>query len=450
MVPNACTLKKKDVLSEEIAKGKKLWAFLVSGSDGWENYRHQADICHAYHLLIARGVPSSNIIVMIKDDIAFNNENPEPGLIFNKPDGPNVYEGVKIDYRGYDVNAKNFLDVLSGNKNEMTNIGSGRVIESSCKDTVFVNIVNHGAPGILLFPKGDLSAEELIGTLEEMSKESKFDKLIFYIEACYSGTMFDHLLPENARILANTASATDELAWALYCNYLNYPCLGDLYSYNWMTLLERRVSDRENLFNEYQQIRRLTTMSHVNLYGDYSIGTTNLYECFGPKNDCSPAASSKPKSKATSKSSVGVSSHNAALHWMKRMAVYGNDSFNKMKYSQKVERVEKQREFVDNTVDEIMRRVTGENAELRYIIERQFEKFNIEMFDCYKSVYHLFSEKCFDMNKEGAPSHHAERSCVLNNRFPESQGNFNHLVTTKSLFDADGFLFLGLYERHHI
>ena len=30
----------------------KLWAVLVAGSEGWDNYRHQADVCHAYQVKI--------------------------------------------------------------------------------------------------------------------------------------------------------------------------------------------------------------------------------------------------------------------------------------------------------------------------------------------------------------------------------------------------------------
>ena len=26
------------------------WAVLVAGSRGWDNYRHQADVCHAYQV----------------------------------------------------------------------------------------------------------------------------------------------------------------------------------------------------------------------------------------------------------------------------------------------------------------------------------------------------------------------------------------------------------------
>lgn len=34
----------------------EIHAVLVAGSNGFGNYRHQADICHAYHILINNGV----------------------------------------------------------------------------------------------------------------------------------------------------------------------------------------------------------------------------------------------------------------------------------------------------------------------------------------------------------------------------------------------------------
>ena len=48
------------------------WALLVAGSNGWYNYRHQADVCHAYQILHTHGIPDSNIVVMMFDDIAEN------------------------------------------------------------------------------------------------------------------------------------------------------------------------------------------------------------------------------------------------------------------------------------------------------------------------------------------------------------------------------------------
>ena len=34
---------------ESGARGE-VWAVLVAGSRGWDNYRHQADVCHAYQV----------------------------------------------------------------------------------------------------------------------------------------------------------------------------------------------------------------------------------------------------------------------------------------------------------------------------------------------------------------------------------------------------------------
>lgn len=55
---------------------------------------HQADVCHAYQILRKGGLKEENIIVFMYDDIAFDEENPRPGVIINKPDGGDVYEGV--------------------------------------------------------------------------------------------------------------------------------------------------------------------------------------------------------------------------------------------------------------------------------------------------------------------------------------------------------------------
>jgi len=47
-----------------------------------------------------------------------------------------VYEGVRIDYRGADVTAENFLSVLLGDAAAMAGKGTGRVVDSSPHDKV--------------------------------------------------------------------------------------------------------------------------------------------------------------------------------------------------------------------------------------------------------------------------------------------------------------------------
>ena len=82
-----------------------LWVVLAAGSSGWFNYRHQADICHAYQIVRSHGVPDERIVVFMKDDIAYNEDNVNQGVIINKPNGTNVYKGVPKDYTGENLNS---------------------------------------------------------------------------------------------------------------------------------------------------------------------------------------------------------------------------------------------------------------------------------------------------------------------------------------------------------
>ncbi|CAE7765034.1 Lgmn, partial [Symbiodinium microadriaticum] len=156
------------------------------------NYRHQADACHAYQLMLQSGVPADNIILMMQDDVANSSENPFPGQLFNKPgeNPPDVYKGCKVDYSGDIVTGKLFMDVLTGN----TEGAKGKVLKSGASDTVFVNFVDHGGPGIVAFPNGPvLTVKELSQTLKTMQSKQMFKQMVFYMEACESGSMFPDL-----------------------------------------------------------------------------------------------------------------------------------------------------------------------------------------------------------------------------------------------------------------
>ena len=104
------------------------WAVLVAGSNTWSNYRHQADVFHAYQILKKNGFSQDRIITFAYDDIADNIKNPFKGKVFNKPSykqaGVDVYDGVVIDYKGTHVSPTVFLDVLEGNKTAVKGIGS--------------------------------------------------------------------------------------------------------------------------------------------------------------------------------------------------------------------------------------------------------------------------------------------------------------------------------------
>jgi len=255
------------------------WAVLLAGSRSYGNYRHQADTCHAYQIVHKFGIPDSNVIVMQYDDIAKDPENPFPGQVFNKPTaagtpGVDVYAGCKKDYTGAAVTPDMFVAVLTGDAKKT---GGRPVLKSGPSDRVFVFFTDHGGTGIIAFPDGSLmSSTTLIGAINQMFSQKMYSKLVFYMEACESGSMFEGLIKPNINVYVTTASNAVESSWGTYCppdDMINGKeigsCLGDLYSVNWMENSEAQ-GPTETLQAQFLDVRTKTTQSHVMQYGDLS------------------------------------------------------------------------------------------------------------------------------------------------------------------------------------
>lgn len=69
-----------------------------------------------------------------------------------------------------------------------------------------INFVDHGGPGLIAFPSEYLYATTLIPALEQMWSQKMYKKLVFYMEACESGSMFDGLLPTNMEMSGHNGS----------------------------------------------------------------------------------------------------------------------------------------------------------------------------------------------------------------------------------------------------
>lgn len=77
------------------------WAVLVCTSRYWFNYRHVANALSLYHSIKRLGIPDSQIILMLADDMPCNARNPRPGTVYNNAQRHiNLYgENVEVDYR---------------------------------------------------------------------------------------------------------------------------------------------------------------------------------------------------------------------------------------------------------------------------------------------------------------------------------------------------------------
>lgn len=239
------------------------WAVLVAGSHTYENYRHQADVFHLYQILLSKGFPRDKIITMVYDDVKDDSENPFPGQVFNMPDeagpGVDVRAGVDLDYTGDEVNVANFVGVLVGNS---TTGGTGRKLDLTVGDDVFLFYVDHGAPGILEFPDGDvLHTTEFQELLREIESQKKYGRFMIYIEACNSGSILEGLSTD-LRIYGVTAVGADRPSLGTYCGYEAVvngvamgTCMGDLFAVHFMDYLDtgdgsRTLGDFFNVVKE--------------------------------------------------------------------------------------------------------------------------------------------------------------------------------------------------------
>ncbi|XVF74924.1 hypothetical protein PTKIN_Ptkin13bG0149200 [Pterospermum kingtungense] len=279
----------------------KRWAILIAGSNYYANYRHQADVCHAYQILKNGGLEDENIVVFMYDDIAHSQFNPRPGIIINKPNGTDVYKGVPKDYTGENVNVDNFFAVILGNKTGITG-GSGKVVDSGPNDRIFIYYTDHGGPGMLGMPSDSdyLSADDFINVLKKKHEAKSYKSMVIYVEACESGSIFEGILPRNLNIYAVTAANAEENSWATYCpgDYPSPPsefdtCLGDLFSISWLEDSDIHDLRNETLERQYRVVRRRTgfdalgTSSHVMQYGSMQFEKDSVFSYLGtnPENE---------------------------------------------------------------------------------------------------------------------------------------------------------------------
>ncbi|KAK2089350.1 hypothetical protein P7K49_032016 [Saguinus oedipus] len=205
--------------------GGKHGVVILVGSNGWYNYRHQADACHAYQIIHRNGIPDEEIVVMMYDDITYAEDDPTPGIVIDRPNGTDVYKGVPKDYTGEDVTPQNVLAILRGDAEAVKGTGSGKILKSGPQDH------------LLVFRNEDLHIKDLNEIIHYMHKHKMYRKM-----ACYY----------------------DEKR-SVY--------LGDWYSVNWMEDSDVEDLMKDTLHKQYHLVKSHTNTSHVMQHGNKTIST---------------------------------------------------------------------------------------------------------------------------------------------------------------------------------
>nr|XP_018913226.1 PREDICTED: putative GPI-anchor transamidase [Bemisia tabaci] len=214
------------------------WAVLVDTSRFWFNYRHVANVLSIYRSVKRLGIPDSQIILMVADDMACNPRNPRPGTVFNNANQHiNVYgDDVEVDYRGYEVTVENFVRLLTGrlpagtprSKQLLTDEGSN----------ILVYLTGHGGDGFLKFQDSEeVTSQELADALEQMWQKRRYNEVFFMIDTCQAASMYEKFYSPNILAVASSLVGEDSLS-----HHVD-PAIGvyiiDRYTYYALAFLEK-------------------------------------------------------------------------------------------------------------------------------------------------------------------------------------------------------------------
>merc|ERR1711881_378403 len=128
-----------------------------------------------------------------------------------------------------------------------------------------------------------------------------YKELLFYLEACESGSIFANLLKApNAKAI--TAANPKESSWGWYCagsgtggdmvdgKAINY-CLGDEFSVRWMEDTDAADTSSETVGQQFTKVVKAVTKSHVQQYGVTSFDSEPIGDFEGSDGQLSQAFS---------------------------------------------------------------------------------------------------------------------------------------------------------------
>jgi GPI-anchor transamidase subunit K len=220
--------------SSSSSNPNNIHAVIVSSSRYWFNYRHFVNALSIYHVLKENGVPDTNIVLMLADEIPSNARNPYKNGMF--PKGVTQHTlynaSTEIDYRGADVTVENLFHVLLGTSHEApgttTTSGSSsssssssmagrrsssRVLHPNLNSNVLIYMTGHGGDQFFKFQdEEEITADDFANLMTAMYHRKRYGKLLFLTDTCQAFTLADKTTSPNVYTVAS--SLREESAYA--------------------------------------------------------------------------------------------------------------------------------------------------------------------------------------------------------------------------------------------
>ncbi|TVY34642.1 GPI-anchor transamidase [Lachnellula occidentalis] len=234
------------------------WAVLVSTSRFWFNYRHLANVLSLYRTVKRLGIPDSQIILMLPDDMACNPRNAFPGTVYSNADrAVDLYgDNIEVDYRGYEVTVENFIRLLTDRVGE--EMPRSKRLLTDDRSNILVYMTGHGGNEFLKFQDAEeISAFDLADAFEQMWEKKRYHELLFMIDTCQANTMYSKFYSPN--IIATGSSEIDQSSYSHHADNDVGVAVIDRYTYYNLDFLETQVREPSSkmtlgdLFDSYDE-----------------------------------------------------------------------------------------------------------------------------------------------------------------------------------------------------
>jgi ABC-type branched-subunit amino acid transport system substrate-binding protein len=245
------------------------WAVVIGTSDTWANYRHQADALAMYQLLKRHGYPDDHIILIIEDNLAYDSHNLYPGVIRVRPDGENVYVDVDVDYHISDITIDDLKQIMLGQASDRL----PQVIQPTAHDNVIVFWCGHGNYDKLAWGSDHvIYGSDVREILDAMNEAGNYRKILFSMDACYSGSIGEACTGVPGALFISAANANESSKADMKDSEMG------IWLSNGFTRAFQETIDATpaiSIRDLYYQLARYTTGSHATIYNMENYG--NLF-----------------------------------------------------------------------------------------------------------------------------------------------------------------------------
>ncbi|KAK5464709.1 glycosylphosphatidylinositol anchor biosynthesis [Exophiala xenobiotica] len=232
------------------------WAVLVSTSRFWFNYRHLANTLSLYRTVKRLGIPDSQILLLLPDDMACNPRNAFSGTVYSNADRRmDLYgENVEVDYRGYEVTVENFIRLLTDRWEE--GVPASKRLQTDEGSNILIYMTGHGGSEFLKFQDSEeISSWDLADAFSQMREKKRYNEMLFMIDTCQANTLYRQFYAPG--VIATGSSEEDESSYSHHADNDVGVAVIDRWTYYVLEFLETQVtgptSDKTlgDLFDSY-------------------------------------------------------------------------------------------------------------------------------------------------------------------------------------------------------